>query len=262
MAGGARGDAVSQPRVFRLTVAYDGTNFHGWQKQPGLRTVQGELERAAGEVFGTEGIVVHGAGRTDAGVHARGQGASFVASTAWPVSGVRGHMQRALPRDVRIVDASEAAHGFHARHSARARRYAYRLLDRHDVLYARIAWPVPHPVDGGGLARSVEPLLGEHDCSAFGALGSSQVNPVCRVTLARWSRWEAGWRFDVTADHFLYHMVRNLVGTSLRAQRDPDPAARVAGILASRNRALGGPTAPPHALCLEAVSYEGEEREA
>ncbi len=253
---------MNASRTFRLTVAYDGTDFHGWQKQPGLRTVQGELERAAAEVLGEEGIVVYGAGRTDAGVHARGQVASFASATSLPARAVRALMQRALPADVRVVDASEAAPGFHARHSARARRYAYRLLDREDVLDDRFAWAPPRRLDGEALARSAAPLVGTHDCSAFEAANASETNPVCRVTLARWVRWESGWRFDVQADHFLYHMVRNLVGTALRAQSESDPAAHVAGVLASRDRARAGATVPPQGLCLEAVHYEGEEQEA
>jgi tRNA pseudouridine38-40 synthase len=247
-------------RIFRLTVAYDGTGFHGWQKQPGLRTVQGELERAASEALLTEGIVVHGAGRTDAGVHARGQVASLAAETDLPPRGLRAFMQRALPGDIRIVDAAEPGPGFHARHSARGRHYAYRLLDVPDVLLGRFAWALPHPVDGAALASSAAPLLGEHDYSAFAAKGSSEVGPVCRVTRACWSRWEGGWRFDVAADHFLYHMVRNLVGTALRAQRERDPAAHVAAVLASRDRARAGATVPSHGLCLEGVTYDEEER--
>jgi tRNA pseudouridine38-40 synthase len=250
---------VTDPRVLRLTVAYDGTGFHGWQKQPNLRTVQGELERALAQALGTEDIVVHGAGRTDAGVHARGQVASLTTAAPLPARAVLALTQRALPDDVRLVDASEAPAGFHARHSARARRYAYRLLDREDVLQGRFAWVPPMPIDGDALARSAEPLLGEHDCSAFEAAGSTPGRPVCRVTQARWRRWEGGWRFDVQADHFLYHMVRNLVGTALRAQREPDPAAHVAAVIASRDRARAGATVPAHGLCLEGVSYEGDD---
>ncbi len=251
---------MSGPRVFRLTVAYDGTGFHGWQRQPGLRTVQGELERAAAEALATVDIVVQGAGRTDAGVHARGQVASLAAGTALPARAVRALVQRALPDDVRVVDAAEAPPTFHARHDARARRYAFRLLDAPDVLWERFAWATPHAVDGAALERAVEPLAGTHDFSAFEAAGSTPAHPVCAMALARWTRWEAGWRFDVEADHFLYHMVRNLVGTALRAQRDADPAARVAEVLASRDRARAGPTAPAHGLCLEAVRYEEESR--
>jgi tRNA pseudouridine38-40 synthase len=247
---------VSEPRPIRLTVAYDGTDFHGWQRQPGRRTVQGELERAIAAALGGEPVTVNGAGRTDAGVHARGQVASFLSATALPARAVAAIAGRELPADVRIVDAREAGSGFHARHSARARRYAYRLLEADDVLLGRFAWWPMKPLDGEALNRAVAPLLGRHDCRAFEAAGSSPVNPECAISLARWERCEGGWRFDVRADHFLYHMVRNLVATALRAAALPDPAAHVAEVLASRDRSRAAGTAPARGLCLEEVEYE------
>jgi tRNA pseudouridine38-40 synthase len=221
-----------------------------------LRTVQGELERAAAEALGVDKLTVNGAGRTDAGVHARGQAASLVAETVLPARAVAAMTQKRLPRDIRIVEAADEPAGFHARHSARARRYSYRLLDHEDVLHGRYAWWPGRAVDGERLALGATPLIGEHDCSAFEAKGSSEVNPVCRISVARWRRWEAGWLFEVCADHFLYHMVRNLVGTALRAQRDPDPAARMADVLASRDRARSGGTVSPRGLCLEEVRFD------
>lgn len=247
---------MSGERTFRFTVAYDGTAFHGWQRQPGQRTVQGELERALAVALGVPTVGVSGAGRTDAGVHARGQVASLRCESALPARAVAALAARELPDDVRIVDAREAAPDFHARHSARARRYAYRLLERDDVLLGRFAWCPMKPLDGGALNRASEPLLGRHDCAAFEAAGSSPANPECEIALARWERCEGGWRFDVKADHFLYHMVRNLVGTLLRAAGTDDPAEHVAGVLASRDRARAGATAPARGLCLEAVEYE------
>lgn len=249
---------MSEARSFRLTVAYDGTDFHGWQRQPGQRTAQGELERALATALGLQELAVNGAGRTDAGVHARGQVASFRAGTALPARAVAAIAGRGLPADLRIVAAGEAGPEFHARHSARARRYAYRLLDHDDVLLGRFAWCPGAPLDGDALNRAAAPLVGRHDCAAFEAAGSSPANPECDITLARWERWEGGWRFDVRADHFLYHMVRNLVGTLLRAVARPDPAGHVAGVLASRDRARAGPTAPARGLCLEQVEYGNE----
>jgi tRNA pseudouridine38-40 synthase len=247
---------VIATRSFRLTVAYDGTEFHGWQRQPGLRTVQGELERVIAGALGVASVSVNGAGRTDAGVHAHGQVASFRSDTTLPARAVAAIAGRELPSDVRIVDAREAGDGFHARHSARARRYAYRLLDAHDILLARFAWWPMRPLDGEALNRAVAPLLGRHDFGAFEAAGSSPANPECTLSLARWERCEGGWRFDVKADHFLYHMVRNLVGTALRAASLPEPGAHVAAVLASRDRSRAGATAPAHGLCLEEVEYE------
>lgn len=259
---------MTEARTFRLTVAYDGTDFHGWQRQPELRTVQGELERALNEVLGDDAgpletgggpVTLNGAGRTDAGVHARGQVASFRARTVFPGFAIGPMAQKRLPRDVRVVRSEEASPGFHARHSARARRYEYRLLDAHDPMYGRFAWFPARRYEGDGLERSATALVGTHDCTSIGAKGSSPVSPICRIDHAVWRRWERGWLFDVQADHFLYHMVRNLVGTALWVSRDADPAGRMAEILASRRRSDAGPTVSPRGLSLEGVTYEGEE---
>ncbi len=246
-------------RTFRLTVAYDGTDFHGWQIQPGVRTVQGELGRAVSEALEIPGLRVHGAGRTDTGVHARGQVASFSAVTALPAHALPPLVGRRLPHDVRVVDAAEMPAGFHARHSARARRYVYRLLDREDVLWRRFAWCPGRAPALEPLQAAATPLEGTHDCSSFQSVSRQPADPVCRVDRARWVRWEAGLAFEVQADHFLYHMVRNVVGASLVAARTPDPAAAMRGVLEARDRARAGAIAPPEGLCLEAVVYEGSE---
>jgi tRNA pseudouridine38-40 synthase len=243
---------------FRLVVAYDGTEFHGWQRQPGWRTVQGVIEEALKAVLDRE-VTVQGAGRTDAGVHARGQVASFEAETRLPPRAFPPLLSRHLPADVRIVAAAEAAPGFHARHSATARRYRYRLLDADDLLASRHAWRPPRPAGVEALERSARPLAGRHDFSAFLASGSPPATPLCRVFRAGWSRWEGGVAFDIVADHFLYHMVRTIVGTSLQVAAGEDPAGAMAAIVAARDRRRAGPTAPPQGLALEHVFYPPEE---
>lgn len=241
-------------RTFRLRVGYDGTAFHGWQRQPGQRTAQGELERALSDAL-EEPVTTVGAGRTDAGVHARGQVASFRSGTPLPARAVRALAARRLPSDLALHDAAEAAEGFDARRSALWRRYRYRLVERDDVLWRRFAWWPERPLVVEGLARAVEPLAGEHDFSAFRAVGSSPGTPVCRITQLAWTRWEGGWALDIAADHFLYHMVRNVVGTAIALMKHEDPAGEVRRILAGRDRAAAGATAPPHGLCLEEVGY-------
>ena len=250
---------MSAARTFRLTVAYDGTAFHGWQKQPGPRTVQGVLEAALERVLGGGPVATAGAGRTDAGVHARGQVATFTHATPLPARALAPLLNRELPRDVRVTGAAEAPERFHARHSARARRYEYRLLPAPDVLRGRYAWAPGRLPPLAALAATSAPLVGSHDYSAFGAVSEPAASPVCRVTDAGWRVWEDGVAFVVTADHFLYHMVRHLVATSLAAARTPDPAAHVAAVLASRDRRRGGRMAPPEGLSLERVYFEGEE---
>ena len=247
-------------RTFKLVVAYDGTDFHGWQIQPGQRTVQGLLGEALSKVLAGEAIEVQGAGRTDAGVHARGQTASFCADTRLPARALEAGLACLMPRDVQVRSLDEAAEGFHARHSARARRYCYRLMWNDDPMQGRYAWKPKQMPDPGALESATRPLEGEHDCSSLQARGSSPVNPVCRVARARWRTWEAGLALDVVADHFLYHMVRNLIGTALAAARAADPAAAMRRVLAARDRKAAGVTAPPQGLCLEQVFYEAEAR--
>ena len=247
-------------RTFRLLVAYDGTGFHGWQVQPGLRTVQGTLEEAVHGIVGGEPFRVSGAGRTDVGVHARGQVASFKAETGLPGHALAPLLNRRLPRDVRVRSASEAGPAFHARHSARGRRYAYRIVETDDVLLERYAWNVHRAPDWAKVEQATRVLEGEQDFSAFAASGSAVGSNVCRVRRARWRMQRGGARLDIISDHFLYHMVRNVVSTVLRAARDRDPAATLRDILASRSRARAAGTAPAHGLCLEQVEYPVEEQ--
>jgi len=245
-------------KTFRLTVAYDGTAFHGWQKQPGVRTVQGELEGALAVVLASSEVTVSGAGRTDTGVHARGQVASFRHDTHLPAGALPPLLRRVLPPDMRVTEAREAEPTFHARHSARARRYCYRLLTERDVLAERYAWAPPVLPPLAGLMASAGPLTGEHDCTAFQTASRTPADPICRVHVARWQAWADGVEFEVVADHFLYHMVRNLVGTSIVAAAMPDPAAHMRDVLESRDRRRRASPAPPHGLSLEQVYYEGE----
>jgi tRNA pseudouridine38-40 synthase len=250
---------VSVERTFKLTLAYDGTAFHGWQKQPGPRTVQDELEAALRTVLGDESVTTAGAGRTDAGVHARGQVASFTHGTRLPAHALAPLLNRQLPPDVRVLVAAEMPAGFHARHSARARRYEYRLLSATDLLHERYAWAPAKLPPLASLAAAVAPLEGRHDFSAFQTVGNAFAEPVCTVHHARWSAREDGAACDILADHFLYHMVRNIIGTALDAAARPDPATHVAAVLAGRDRSRRGRTSPARALSLQRVYYEGEE---
>ena len=202
-----------------------------------------------------ESVRLTGAGRTDAGCHARGQVASFVTESRLPARSVSSMLRRHLPADVQVSRATDVEEGFDARRSAQARRYAYRLLDHADVLLQRLAWLPRRAMDPERLTAAVAPLEGEHDCAAFAASGGSVRYTTCRVHHAGWRRWEGGVQLDILADHFLYHMVRNVVGTALMVMERPDPAGAMAAVLASRARSRAGPTAPPQGLCLEQVFY-------
>ena len=245
-------------RTFKLVLGYDGTDYHGWQAQPERRTVQGAVELALRSVLVDEPVKLEGAGRTDAGVHARGQVASFDSRTRLPARALPPLLNRALPADIRVRSAEEQAPGFHARRSAVARRYAYRVLRGDDVLLRRFAW---HPGRGFDLDRlelATRPLEGERDFSAFQAAGSSRPVPLCRVARAGWSVEGRIAGFEIVADHFLYRMVRTIVGTAVAVAATHDPAGTMAEIIASRERGRAGITAPARGLCLEEVFYTRE----
>jgi len=238
-------------------VAYDGTDFHGWQRQPGLRTVQGVLESCLGAALG-EPVRLTGAGRTDAGCHARGQVASFTTRVRVPGHAIAPMLRRHLPLDLEVKGSRETETGFDARRSARARRYAYRLLDHPDVLLARLAWCPPRRAEADALQRAVRSLEGSHDCAAFAASGCSATRTECVVHRIAWRRWEGGLVLDIVADHFLYHMVRNVVGTAVAIAGARDPGRAMTEIVAAGQRSKAGATAPPQGLSLEEVFYPAE----
>jgi tRNA pseudouridine38-40 synthase len=244
-------------RNIRLLLEYDGTGYHGWQRQLDAVTIQGVLEAAVARLTQAE-VSIIGSGRTDAGVHARGQVANFRTDSAIPLKAFHQGLNSLLPKDIAVLEASEAEPVFHARKSARAKTYEYRILNRpnRSPLNHHYAWWIAPCLDLGAMAGAAAGLMGEHDFTAFRASGSDNLNPVRRVLAAEWRHEPGGWlSFTITATGFLRGMVRSLVGTMVEAGRDKAPATILAELLASGARHLAGPTAPPQGLYLVEVFY-------
>jgi tRNA pseudouridine38-40 synthase len=236
--------------TLRLTLEYDGSAFRGWARQPGERTVEGVVRGALDEVMpGWEGLAV--AGRTDAGVHATGQVVSLDANGGPPVVRLPEALNGVLPDDVAVIGAAVAPAGFHARFSATGRSYRYVVLNRREraPLRARRTLWWPRPVDQGALEACAAALSGEHDFTAFTPTETQHDVFRREIRAAAWERRGDELHFTVTADSFLRHMVRTLVGTMLE---EPES---MPSLLEGRPRSEAGMTAPSWGLYLEHVEY-------
>ena len=239
----------------KLTLEYDGTGFRGWARQPGERTVEGVVREALDTVFPIWGGLAVG-GRTDTGVHATGQVASFDADGGPPPGRTAEALNAVLPDDVAVLETEEAPAEFHARFSARARSYRYRVLARRvpAPLESRRALWWPRAIDLHALAAAAPTLVGEHDFRAFTPTQTQHQVFVRNVHAAAWRSDGDRLDFTITADSFLRHMVRTLVGTMLGA--GPDAQAKLASLLDEDvARSDAGLTAPPWGLYLERIDY-------
>ena len=243
-------------------MAYDGTDFCGWQVQPQRSTIQGTLSHALERVTG-ESVLPQGSGRTDAGVHALAQVASFALESPIPAENLLIALNHTLPISVRVIEASEVQPGFHARHSAKAKTYEYRIF-RGNVcppFVARYVHHHPYPLSEDAMKQAARLVLGTHDFTSFAAVDpergkdDEELDNVRTIFSSEWSRQNDLLIYQVRGDGFLHHMVRNLVGTFLQVGKGSLAADSMAEILAARRRADAGPTAPASGLFLINVEY-------
>lgn len=276
-------------RNWKAIVSYDGTDYNGWQVQPGLPTIQGELQAALGRVTG-EAPLPQGSGRTDAGVHALAQVASFALRASIPAENLRRALNRTLPAAIRVLDTRVVPAEFHARHSTVAKTYEYRVFlekprsisagGKPDTLcppfLARYVYAYPWPLDLAALREAAQLFVGTHDFLSFAATDPDEAHREAAKRNPEWdatepptairtvfsSKWEINHVeegslavYRVRGDGFLHHMVRNLVGTMLDVGRGYRRATEIPGMIAARARAAAGPTAPARGLFLHSVEY-------
>jgi tRNA pseudouridine38-40 synthase len=279
-----------KPRNLKLTLTYDGSAYHGWQVQPGKPTIQGALAEAIASITG-ERLLPQGSGRTDAGVHALAQVATFETASRIPLSNLRVVLNDRLPASIRVLSVEEVAADFHARHSARGKSYRYRIW-RGDIVPPFLAHYVthhPYPLDEAAMERAAALVVGEHDFTSFAAVdpdrntrgvenaesasivgseGKKSKSPllpeegrsgaptsVRTIHESRFERRDDELVYLVRGNGFLHHMVRNLVGTFLLVGKGSLAPEEIPAILAARDRRAAGPTAPPEGLYLVEVEY-------
>lgn len=275
-------------RTLKLTLAYDGTDFAGWQRQPERRTLQGTLEATLGQVTGAA-VIVEASGRTDAGVHALGQVVSCETTSALSAAVLQRALNAELPDEMVVLDLRDAESGFHARYDAIGKRYRYCLSDRRmrDPFQRRYQWQCRHTLDAVAMHEAAQSLLGKHDFRSFETGWPNRETSVRTVTdisvdrgagqgglfgqvpnrgglteVAASTADQETIYLEVAADGFLYNMVRTIVGTLVEVGRGVRPLAWPGEVLAAQERRAAGQTAPPHGLFLVRVDYPAAHAES
>jgi len=253
-------------RNLKLVLSYDGSEFSGWQVQPDAATIQGTLASAIGRITG-EKVLPQGSGRTDAGVHALAQVATFATESTVPTGNFVKALNDILPPAIRILEVAEAPPEFHARHSAQAKTYRYRIF-RDSIcppFLARYVWHFPYPLDEDAMAKAAPLVEGEHDFTSFaavdpergreGEVASNVTSNVRKIFSSTWQRQRDELVYTVRGSGFLHHMVRNLVGTFILVGKETLQVEDVRRILESKSRSAAGATAPASGLYLVDVEY-------
>lgn len=243
-------------RTIKLTIAYDGTGYNGWQVQKSGRTIQEEIEKATLRAFGRK-CRVHGAGRTDAGVHAKAQVAHIKIPQGIPTGKIPIALNSSLPEDIVIVSAEESKEDFHARFSAKRKHYRYSILTarKSDPFKNRYFWRVPYKLDVPLMRKEAASLVGSHDFKSFQASDKKEVSSVRKIFYIKIKKKASEIIIDIEGNGFLYNMVRNITGTLVEIGRGYLPAASMRKILEAKDRKKAGPTAPAKGLTLIEVKY-------
>jgi tRNA pseudouridine38-40 synthase len=252
-------EATSHVRLL-LTVHYDGGGFHGWQVQPDRRTIQGALEEVLSRIADRPCTVL-GSGRTDTGVHATGQVASVDLPASWTPEKLLRALDALLPEDVWVESVQLARPDFHPRYDAVARTYVYRIgtsASAASPFHRRWCWPLREPLDRDLLSSAASSILGRHSFEAFSKAGQPERGDQCTMSAADWSEWQLGPCLEITADRFLHHMVRYLVGTMVDVARGRRPVGDVAALLEPETTLVTSPPAPPEGLFLAHVEYPAD----
>jgi tRNA pseudouridine38-40 synthase len=238
-------------RNLKLTLAYDGTEFHGWQIQPSLRTVQGELQEALQKLFNHE-VKVTGSGRTDAGVHAHGQVANVQTIRAMDTDAVLRGANALLPDEVRVMSVEEVASDFHARHSARSKTYEYHVWREAIVspFHSRYVYAFRYPLDETAIDTGTTYFLGTHDFTSFCSAATEIEDRIRIIFDASWQRSDSRWVFRISGNGFLQYMVRTIAGTLIQIGQGRLKPEQLPAIFEARDRRLAGPSLPAHGLHL------------
>lgn len=241
-------------RNIKLLIEYDGTNYCGWQRQENGRTIQAEIENVLTKVL-QEPMNIVGAGRTDAGVHARGQVATFRTTSGLGISEIKNALNSLLPEDIVVHSVQEVPHEFHARYSARERMYSYLITQTPTALTRYYSWYLTYELSVDTMRWASGLIVGAHDFESFCKSNSGVDHYRCTVLAARWEQEGSQLRFTIRADRFLHGMVRALVGTIVDVGRGHTSLDEFLGMLGKKDRREAGPAAPAKGLVLEEIVY-------